>query len=424
MRLSGYLLPTQRETPSDAVLMSHQLMLRAGLVSAESAGIYTWMPLGLRLLKKIEKIIRSEHEQAGIIELLMPTMQPADLWHQSGRYDNYGPEMLRTTDRHKRELVYGPTNEEMMTSIAKRNLKSYRDLPLILYHIQWKFRDEIRPRHGVMRGREFLMKDAYSFALTYEEATAQYEKMLVCYLKIFERMGLKAIPARAPTGPIGGDLSHEFHVLTDTGESKLYYHEDHHKLTCHDDARKHLALYAREEELHQAQEIAQDKLRVSNAIEAGHIFYFGDKYSRAMDFTLQNQKGEDIHPLMGSYGIGISRLVGALIEASHDDKGIIWHESIAPFTYAILNLSQGDETCDALSDQLYRQLQDAQLDVLYDDRPLRAGVKFGDMELIGIPFLILVGAKNASSQKVEFKTRKDNTLTLMTTEALMTKVTS
>lgn len=419
MYLTHYFLPTLRDKPSDAILISHQLMLRAGIISQEAAGIYTWLPLGLRILKKIETIIREEQDKAGAVELLMPTLQPSELWQQSGRYNDYGPEMLRITDRHKRTLIYGPTNEEMVTALAARHLNSYRDVPLMVYHIQWKFRDEIRPRFGVMRGREFLMKDGYGLALTPEDAHTQYKAMLTSYLKIFDRMGLKAIPARAPTGAIGGTLSHEFHILAPTGESNIFYHKDHHGLIPDDDAEKHMECYASEEEFHKEHQDAPSKdITQARAIEAGHIFYFGDKYSRAMNFTLQTKDGAITHPLMGSYGIGISRLVGALIETNHDENGIIWHPSVAPFTMAIINLKQGDPSCDEQCFKLYHQLKARNIDVLYDDRHERAGVKFADMDLIGIPWQAIIGPKNAKTHQVEIKNRSTGTTELCTIDSI------
>lgn len=405
MKLSRYFLPTLREQPADAVMVSHRLMLRAGLITQETAGIYSWLPLGLRVLQKIEALIRRQHESFGITELLMPTLQPSELWQESGRYDNYGEEMLRITDRHQRTLIYGPTNEEMITAIAKRFITSYKQLPQLLYHIQWKFRDEIRPRFGVMRGREFLMKDAYSFALTQDQATEQYETMLRCYLAIFAAMGLKAIPAQAPSGPIGGTMSHEFHILADSGESTLFYHQEHDQLTPDDDPKRHLTLYACEEELHDDTNAPSENIIKKRAIEAGHIFYFGDQYSRAMNFTITTHDGKTMHPLMGSYGIGISRLVAALIEASHDANGIIWHPTIAPFTVALINVKQGDAQCDELSDTIYQNLQSRAIDTLYDDRAMRAGVKFADMDLIGIPLRIIVGPRHAQENSVEVKWR-------------------
>ena len=404
MKLSRYFLPTLREQPADAVMVSHRLMLRAGLITQETAGIYSWLPLGLRVLQKIEALIRRQHQIFGITELLMPTLQPSELWQESGRYDNYGEEMLRITDRHQRTLIYGPTNEEMITAIAKRFITSYKQLPQLLYHIQWKFRDEIRPRFGVMRGREFLMKDAYSFALTQDQATEQYETMLRCYLAIFAAMGLKAIPAQAPSGPIGGTMSHEFHILADSGESTLFYDKKHDQLTPDDDPKRHLELYACEEELHDDTKAPKNIIK-KRAIEAGHIFYFGDQYSRAMNFTITTRDGNTMHPLMGSYGIGISRLVAALIEASHDQNGIIWHPTIAPFTVALINVTQGDKKCDEISDAIYHTLQNQAIDILYDDRVMRAGVKFADMELIGIPLHIIVGPRHAQENAVEVKWR-------------------
>ena len=418
MRLSEYFLPTLKENPSEAQIVSHRLMLRAGMVRQSAAGIYSWLPLGLRVLKKIEQIVREEQDRAGAIEVLMPTLQPAEIWRESGRYDDYGKEMLRITDRHERDLLYGPTNEELITQIFRDNVKSYRDLPKNLYHIQWKFRDEIRPRFGVMRGREFLMKDGYSFDI--DEATARhaYQKMFVAYLRSFRRMGLKALPMAADTGPIGGDLSHEFIILAETGESEVFCHADILDLPVPEadydgnlDAviDSFTQFYARTDELHDADKFAadvpSDKQVTARGIEVGHIFYFGTKYSEPMKAMVAGPDGKDVAVHSGSYGIGVSRLVGGIIEASHDDDGIIWPWPVAPFHIGLLNLKTGREGCDALCEKLNNALTQNGLDVLYDDRDERAGTKFSDMDLIGLPWQTVIGPRGAENGEVEVKNR-------------------
>ncbi|WP_294392684.1 proline--tRNA ligase [uncultured Sphingomonas sp.] len=419
MRLSRYFLPVMKESPADAQIVSHKLMLRAGLVRQQAAGIYAWLPLGLRVLRKIERIVREEQDRSGAVELLMPTLQAADLWRQSGRYDAYGPEMLRITDRHEREMLYGPTNEEMVTAIFRDAARSYRDLPRTLYHIQWKFRDEVRPRFGVMRGREFLMKDAYSFDLNEAGARHSYNRMFVAYLNTFARMGLRAIPMQADTGPIGGDLSHEFIVLAPTGESDVFYHSSWEKpaelsTVDFDDVAGlqgivsgYTADYAAtDEKRDEAREAdAGDQLRQSRGVEVGHIFYFGTKYSAPMGLKIQGQDGGEVVPHMGSYGIGVSRLMGAIIEASHDDKGIVWPDAVAPYAVGLINMRADDAACTAAADALYKELQAAGVEVLYDDRDERGGAKFATMDLIGLPWQIVIGPKGLEKGVVELKRR-------------------
>ena len=416
MRLSRAFLPTLKETPADAQIASHRLMLRAGMVRQTSAGIYAWLPLGWRVLQKVEQIVREEQDRAGAQEILMPTIQTADLWRTSGRYDAYGPEMLRLQDRHDREMLYGPTNEEMVTDIFKTYAKSYRDLPRNLYHIQWKFRDEVRPRFGVMRGREFLMKDAYSFDLDYAGAQKSYRQMFVAYLRTFARMGLKAIPMQADTGPIGGNLSHEFLILAETGESQVYLHRDLLEFDALSQPVDYdgdlspvmdfwTSRYAATDEKHDAAAWAQvpaERQVSARGIEIGHIFYFGTKYSAAMGLQVAGADGKMVVPEMGSYGIGVSRLVGAIIEANHDEAGIRWPEAIAPFKVAVLNLKQGDAATDALCDRLYAAFDP---DAVYDDRADRAGVKFADADLMGYPWQAIVGPRGAAAGKVELKRR-------------------
>lgn len=421
MRLSRYFLPILRETPKEAEIVSHRLMLRAGMIRQEAAGIYAWLPLGLKVLNKVNAIVREEQNRSGAIELLMPTIQSADLWRESGRYDAYGKEMLRIQDRHEREMLFGPTNEEMITEIFRGYVRSYKDLPLNLYHIQWKFRDEVRPRFGVMRSREFLMKDAYSFDLDQAGAVHSYNKMFVAYLRTFARMGLKAIPMRADTGPIGGNLSHEFIILASTGESEVFCHADYLNYdipaadTNFDDIQglqgivdKWTSLYAATSEMHDEagfEAIPNDKKMSARGIEVGHIFYFGTKYSAPMGAKVMGPDGQEREVHMGSYGIGPSRLIAAIIEASHDENGIIWPEAVAPFDVAILNLKTGDSATDAASDRLYKELTAAGRDVLYDDRDERPGGKFATADLIGVPWQVLVGPKSLADGNVELKHR-------------------
>ena len=422
MRLSRYFLPVLREDPKEAEIASHRLMLRAGMIRQEAAGIYSWLPLGFRVLKKIEAIVRREQERAGAIELLMPTIQPAELWRRSGRYDDYGKEMLRISDRKEHDLLYGPTNEEMITDIIARSVQSYKQLPLNLFHIQWKFRDEIRPRFGVMRGREFLMKDAYSFDLTREDGEHAYNKMFVAYLRTYAAMGLKAIPMRAETGPIGGNLSHEFLILADTGESQVYFDAAFHEkdwstfeLDYDDRAAvaavvdEFTSMYAATEEMHDAarfeREVPEERRVSGRGIEVGHIFFFGEKYSKPLGAKVLGPDGEEHYLQCGSYGIGVSRLVGAIIEASHDENGIVWPEPVAPFTVGIVNLRQGDEATDAACEGLYERLTNAGLEVLYDDTAERAGEKFARMDLIGLPWQVIVGPRGLRDGVVEIKNR-------------------
>jgi len=438
MRLSRYFLPILREAPREAEIVSHRLMLRAGMIRQEAAGIYAFLPLGLRVLNKVCKIVREEQDRAGAVELLMPTIQSADLWRESGRYDDYGKEMLRIKDRHERDMLYGPTNEEMITEIFRAYVKSYKDLPLNLYHIQWKFRDEVRPRFGLMRGREFLMKDAYSFDIDQEGARHAYNRMFVAYLRTFARMGLKAIPMVADTGPIGGNLSHEFIILASTGESEVFCHKDYLGFDVPDadvdfDSRPGLqglvdrwtSLYAATSEKHDAEafDALPAEAQVSaRGIEVGHIFYFGTKYSEPMRAVVAGPDGVE-HPVhMGSYGIGPSRLVAAIIEAFHDDAGIKWPEGVAPFDVAILNLKQGDGTTDKVSEELYRQLAAQGLDVLYHDLDERPGAKFATADLIGIPHQILVGPRSLAEGKVELKRRADGARELVTPEEAVARL--
>lgn len=422
MRLSKFYLPLLKETPSEAQIISHQLTLRAGMVRQQIAGVYAWLPLGFRVLQKIERIVREEQDRAGAVEMLMPTIQPADLWRESGRYEAYGKEMLRIKDRADRDMLFGPTNEEMITEIFRAGVRSYRDLPKLLYHIQWKFRDEVRPRFGVMRGREFLMKDSYSFDADAESARKSYNKMFVSYLRTFARMGLTSIPMRAETGPIGGDLSHEFIILADTGESAVYC--DRRLLDLETPGAdtdydgdlqpvidRYTSFYAATEEKHDAAEfeakVAKGDRIAARGIEVGHIFYFGDKYSKPMGASITGADGKERPVEMGSYGVGVSRLVGALIEAHHDESGCKWPMSVAPFHVGVVNLKQGEAATDAACAKAYDALSAAGVEVLYDDSAARPGEKFARMDLIGLPFQLIVGPRGLEAGKVEVKRRSD-----------------
>ena len=439
VRLSQYFLPTLKETPQEAQIVSHRYMLRAGMIRQSSAGIYSWLPLGFRVLKKIEQIVREEQNRSGAQELLMPTIQSADLWRQSDRYDDYGKEMLRIKDRHDRDMLYGPTNEEVITEIIAASVRSYRDLPLNLYHIQWKFRDEVRPRFGVMRGREFYMKDAYSFDLDADEGRVAYNKMFVAYLRTFARMGLKAIPMRAETGPIGGDMSHEFIVLADTGESEVFCHQ---KLLEYDILGEQVdfgspeqiqgfvdqwtSLYAATDDIHDADqfklEVPEEKRITARGIEVGHIFFFGDKYSKPLNAMVVTKNGNEVPVQMGSYGVGVSRLVGGVIEACHDDDGIIWPEALAPFKIGLINLRVGDDACDKACKDIFTKLHESGTEVMYDDRDERAGVKFSDMDLIGLPWQLIVGPRGLKSGVVELKNRKTGEREEVSLESALSRI--
>jgi prolyl-tRNA synthetase len=420
MRLSRYFLPVLRETPAEAQIASHRLMLRAGMLRQEAAGIYAWLPLGHRVLRKVEQIVREEMDRAGAIELLMPTLQLADLWRETGRYEDYGAEMLRITDRHERELLYGPTNEDMVTEIFRAYVRSYRSLPLNLYHIQWKFRDELRPRFGVMRGREFLMKDAYTFDIDEESARASYRRMFVAYLRTFHRMGLKAIPMKAESGPIGGDLSHEFIVLAETGESAVYLDRRLLETPVPGEDVDYLSdltpivdqwtrLYAATEDVHdparyERETTPADRL-TARGIEVGQTFFFGDKYTKPMKAVVTGPDGAEVAPQGGSYGVGVSRLVGAIIEASHDEAGIIWPDPVAPFGAAVVNLRVGDAAVDAVCERAYQALTAMGKEPLLDDTDERPGAKFATMDLIGLPWQVIVGPRGVAEGVVELKRR-------------------
>lgn len=422
MKLSNYFLPTLKENPVDATIKSHQLMIRAGMIRQTATGIYSWLPLGLKVLRNIENIIKDEINKAGGLEILMPTIQPKELWVESGRYDDYGKEMLRIKDRHDRDILYGPTHEEIVTDIFRKNVTSYKDLPKNLYQIHWKFRDEIRPRFGVMRGREFLMKDGYSFDIDAESARKTYDLMYETYFKIFKRLGLKPIALRADTGAIGGDLSHEFHVLADTGESAIYYDKKFDELSESEnfDVKEMQKIYAMADEMHVLEKcpIAADQLASRRGIEVGHIFNFGQKYSKAMEAGVMGAGGEKIYPNMGSYGIGVSRLVAAIIEASHDDNGIIWPKSVAPFQVMLINLKPEDALCSKVCEEIYQKYLSTGIEVLYDDTKGSVGQKFSVAELIGVPTQVVVGPKGAANGVAEVKDRK----TLQKTEVKISEL--
>lgn len=438
MRLSRYFLPVLKENPAEAQIVSHRLMLRAGMIKQASAGIYSWLPLGFKVLRKLENIIHEEQLRAGHLPIQMPILQGADLWRESGRYDAYGAEMLRMKDRHDRDMLFTPTAEELVTDIFRSHVGSYKDLPMTLYQIQWKFRDEIRPRFGVMRGREFYMKDGYNFDLTKEDALHAYNRHLVSYLRTYERMGLQAIPMRADSGPIGGDDTHEFLVLADTGESEVFYdskvtdlsfgdreidYDD--RAACQGVLDEFTSLYARTDETHDEaifNQIPEERRRVARGIEVGQIFYFGTKYSESMNAMVQDAEGNNVPVHMGSHGIGVSRLIGALIEANHDENGIIWPEGVTPFHCGIVNLKQGDEEADAACDSLYKSLIALGLDPLYDDRKERAGGKFATMDLIGLPWRITVGPRGLKNGVVEVTNRRTGESEEMPPEQAVQKI--
>ena len=437
MKLSNYFLPVLKETPADAEIASHKYMLRAGMISQSSSGIYSWLPLGLKVLKKIENIVREEQDAAGVNEILMPTIQPADIWKESGRYDDYGKEMLRINDRQDREMLYGPTNEEQVTDIFRRSIKSYKELPSLLYHIQWKFRDELRPRFGIMRGREFLMKDAYSFDLDMDASRTTYNKFFVCYLKTFERLGLKAIPMAAETGPIGGDMSHEFLIISDTGESDIYFDKRILDLIDIDknlDYENDLStivssyqdFYAAADDKHSEEEfeksVPKEFKSNTKGIEVGHIFNFSSKYSEPMKANVLNSNGKAVPVHMGSYGIGISRLVGAIIESSHDENGIIWPDSVAPFVVGLINLKAKDKDAIAMCEAVYQDLISAEIDCLYDNKDDSAGAKFSRMDLIGLPKQIIFGNNSIKDSTVEIKDRKTGDTELVKINEIVSKI--
>lgn len=396
MRTTQFYFPTLKETPADAEIISHQLMLRAGMIRKLTSGIYTWLPLGLRILKKVETIIREEMNRIGALEILMPAIQPAELWQETERWEKYGPLLLRISDRHEREFCFGPTHEEVITDLVRHEVRSYKQLPMTLYQIQTKFRDEIRPRFGVMRAREFMMKDAYSFHIDTASLQKTYDDMYGAYNKIFTRLGLKFRSVLADSGEIGGSFSQEFHVLAETGEDEIYYEEN--------------SDYAYNVEV-------AEKMRASNAdhnlikargIEVGHIFQLGNKYSKAMNAVVTAEDGSQIPMEMGCYGIGVSRILGAAIEQNHDEHGIIWPDAMAPFQVALVPINyHRSEKVKAAADKLYQELTQAGFEVLLDDRNERPGAMFADMELIGIPHRLVIGEKGLDAGTIEYKGRRD-----------------
>ncbi len=431
MKLSNYFLPVLKELPKEAEIISHTLMLRSGMCQQASSGIYSWLPLGKKVLDNIEKITKEEMNLSGAIEILMPTIQSADIWKESGRYDDYGKEMLRITDRNKRELLFGPTNEELVTDIFRTNVKSYRELPMNLYHTQWKFRDELRPRFGVMRGREFLMKDAYSFDLDYINSIKSYNKMFIAYLKLFKKMGLKALPMKADTGPIGGDLSHEFIIISNTGESNVYFDEkilglekNIENIDYSSDLQKiidkYTSCYAATDEKHDEKNFngKKDNLIKTKGIEVGHIFHFGQKYSKPMNANVTRDDGVSVPVFMGSYGVGVSRLVGAIIESSHDEKGIIWPKQVAPFLFNLINLKVGDEKCDTICDEIYNYFLKNNFDILFDDKDESPGSKLARADLIGMPYQIIIGPKGVKEGVYDIKLRDTQEIKKLNIEQL------
>ena len=417
MFLSKLFIPISKDIPTEAKIKSHQLMLRTGMIRQASAGIYSWLPLGFKVMKKIEKVIREEQNSIGAQEMLMPTIQSADIWKESGRYEDYGEEMLRISDRQKREMLYGPTNEEQITEIFRTSIKSYKLLPQIFYHIQWKFRDELRPRFGVMRCREFYMKDAYSFDINEQDAELSYNKMFFSYLKTFNRLGLKSIPMKAETGPIGGDLSHEFIILAETGESKIFadkrvfdvqienYKNERNSLKkMRDDFSK---FYAVTDEKFKSEDfnnnVKKDNQLQTKGIEVGHIFYFGDKYSKPMNCSVDSKDGKKIFVKMGSYGIGVSRLVAAIIEAKFSNEKMKWPREVSPFDVVIIPvINKNDNSNVEKAKILYKSLIEKGIDVLFDDIDENISNKFKKHDLIGIPYQIIVGSKT-TKDKFEFK---------------------
>ncbi len=441
MRLSQYFMPILRDDPKEAEIVSHRLMLRAGMIRQEAAGSYSWLPMGFRVLKKIEQIVREEQNRAGAIEVLMPTIQSADLWKKSGRYDAYGKEMLRVKDRADRDMLFGPTNEEQITDIFRSGIQSYKDVPRNLYHIQWKFRDEVRPRFGVMRGREFLMKDAYSFDVTREAGQHSYNKMFVSYLKTFARMGLQAVPMRAETGPIGGSDSHEFLILAQTGESEVFFDKSFHDMDWanfeidYDNVDAVASLvsdftskYAATSEMHDAADyearVPAERRITGRGIEVGHIFFFGTKYSEPLGCVVQGADGKQVALQSGSYGIGVSRLVGGIIEASHDKDGIIWPESVSPFDIGLINIKAGDAETDAAADKIYKALTAKGKDVLYDDRNQPGGAKFATMDLIGLPKQVIIGPRGLKDGIAEVKNRKTGACDNVALDKVVERLTS
>ena len=437
MLLSRFFLPVLKEIPKEAQISSHILMLRAGLCQQSTSGIYSWLPLGKLILDKISNICKEEMLNTGANEILMPTLQPAEIWKESGRYEDYGKEMLRIKDRNDRDLLYGPTNEELVTDIFRTHIKSYKELPLNLFHIQWKFRDELRPRFGVMRGREFLMKDAYSFDCDYSSSIKSYNKMFVAYMKFFKKIGLKAIPMKADTGPIGGDLSHEFIIIADTGESEVYVEKDFlnfednlNDVDYENDLQKivdkYTSFYAATDEKHDPKFFNKNPndLIKTRGIEVGHIFHFGQKYSAPMKANINTNDGKNTPVYMGSYGVGLSRLVGAVIEASHDKDGIIWPCEITPWYYNLINLKNGDNQCDKICSDIYSIIETTSKAVLYDDTDERVGTKLAKADLIGLPFQIIVGPRGVRDNVFDIKNRRNGDINKLSYNELINFINS
>jgi prolyl-tRNA synthetase len=417
MLLSKLFLPLTKDLPADAKIKSHQLMLRTGMIKQSAAGIYSWLPFGFKIMKKIESIVREEQNEIGAQEMLMPTIQSADIWKESGRYNDYGEEMLRIKDRQGREMLYGPTNEELITEIFRSSIKSYKLLPQMLYHIQWKFRDEIRPRFGIMRCREFYMKDAYSFDIDDDQAKFSYNKMFYAYLKTFNRLELQAIPMAADTGPIGGDLSHEFIILAETGESNVYADKNIfdiklNKYNFNKDSLEKMkndfsALYAvtdeKFDETNFEKKVKKENQIKTKGIEVGHIFYFGDKYSKPLNCLVDHPEGKKVAVKMGSYGIGVSRLVGAIIEAKFTNEVMKWPKSVSPFDVVIIpSINKNNIESLEKSNRIYQDLKENRIDVLLDDVNENISAKFKKHDLLGIPFQIIIGSKS-EADKFEFK---------------------
>ena len=417
MYLSNYFLPILKNNPSEAQIKSHQLMLRVGMIKQSSSGIYSWLPMGFKIMKKIENIVREEQNKIGAQELLMPTIQSAEIWKESGRYNDYGDEMLRIKDRQGREMLYGPTNEELITEIFRSAIKSYKLLPQLLYHIQWKFRDELRPRFGIMRCRESLMKDAYSFDLNDDDAVLSYNKMFLSYLKTFQRLELSAIPMAADTGPIGGNLSHEFVILAESGESKIFADKKIFDIKTEKYSLTNVSLKNMRNEFEKYYAVTDDKFNnkdfeskvlknnrlITKGIEVGHIFYFGDKYSKALKASVDLQDGKKTDVKMGSYGIGVSRLVGAIIEAKFNNNIMKWPYSISPFDVAVIPMiNKNDDTNLIKAENIYNKLKKNNIDVLLDDTDENISSKLKKFDLIGVPYQIILG-KNSEQDLLEFK---------------------
>lgn len=426
MRVSNYYVPIMKDSPANAEAISHKLMLKAGMIKQQSAGIYSWLPLGVKVLKNIENIIREEMDKSGALEVMLPCVQSASLWKESGRYDGYGKEMLRIKDRHDNDLLFGPTAEEAIADVVRKNINSHKDFPKTFYQIHWKFRDEIRPRFGVLRGREFLMKDGYSFDLDRESSVKTYDKIMATYIKILKRIGLKSIPLRADTGVIGGELSHEFHVIASTGESEIFYDDDIEKELDKEnpDLDKLRGLYAMADDMHKPEEcsVHKDNLKHQKSIEVGHIFNYGTKYSEAMNVHFMDREGKQRHFYGGCYGLGVSRLVAAIIECFHDENGIIWPENVAPFHVSLINLHTDNKDVSEFSDKMYSKLQSMNLDVLYDDTDASVGNKFTKHDLLGAPYQVVASSKLFKDNSFELRNRSTGEKMIMSFDEVVNKL--